>query len=891
MRTLLLAATCLSFALSAPLLGDAPAPDPAAAIAPIPLGKLTDAVRPVAYRLDLMVDPARDDFSGHVEIDTTLKAPSSYVDLHGRGLKMSKAVAMAGGQTFTGQWHEIEASGVARLVFDRALPAGPVTFSFDYQAPFGSGPAGLFHVKVGDEWYSWSQFESIDARAAYPGFDEPGFKVPFTVTLRTKPGQMAVSNAPEVSVTTENGLAVHRFAPTLPLPTYLVAIMVGPFVAIEGTVPATPQRAKPLPVRIITTKENAGKTAFALDGTKGIVTHLERYFNQAFPYPKLDQITSPIMPGAMENAGADLYADPILVLDDAASTGHKRTFGMVVSHELSHQWFGDLVTPAWWDDIWLNESFANWMGFRIGNEWRPELNIKAGALAEGFTAMRTDALVAGRAIHQPIPTNAQIDEAFDSITYGKGGHVVAMIARYMGDDKFRAGVRSYMAAHRYGNATSTDFFAAMAQVSGDLRIVPAMQSFTDQQGVPLVTFTPGPKGSFRVTQSRYAMLGANAPAEHWGVPLCVRRAAGVKQCQLLAATTGTVTLRGSGPIIPNVGGTGYYRFELPARDWDQLIAIAGQLPGGEAQALADSLYASFRAGRASPDQLIAGAQQLTLNPDSYASKAEMDTLEILANAGIFSPAGEAGYRHLIERIYRPKLKAMGFTPRTAAYAGEDPEKSQQREQTVEQLALTARDPVLRGQLGSAGRAYLAGDSAALDPAWFGAAFSVILDEDGLAGAKKLAERGLASQDPLLRPAALYSVAGSGNPDIANWVLSSFSDARLRRSERLGLVRAVISEKGTRDMGFEWLKVHFDELANGGGGIFFTAGLPRTVGGYCSAARADEIAALLGPRLAGKTGSLELARTIERVQLRRVEGRAQRGAFGGVGEIYLSAEFT
>ena len=183
MRTLLLAATCLSFALSAPLLGDAPAPDPAAAIAPIPLGKLTDAVRPVAYRLDLMVDPARDDFSGHVEIDTTLKAPSSYVDLHGRGLKMSKAVAMAGGQTLTGQWHEIEASGVARLVFDRALPAGPVTFSFDYQAPFGSGPAGLFHVKVGDEWYSWSQFESIDARAAKTS-------IPASLPLTTSPGSV-----------------------------------------------------------------------------------------------------------------------------------------------------------------------------------------------------------------------------------------------------------------------------------------------------------------------------------------------------------------------------------------------------------------------------------------------------------------------------------------------------------------------------------------------------------------------------------------------------------------------------------------------------------------------------------------------------------------------------
>ncbi len=868
MRSLLLAASTLSLALSVPALADTPAADNAsaavAALAPVPLGKLTGAVRPLAYRLDLTVDPARQDFSGHVEIDANLKTPSTYVDLHGRDLAMGNVTAAGGGQTFIGAWHQIEESGVARVVFDRPLPAGAVTFSFDYKAPFGSGPAGMFHVKVGDDWYSWTQFESIDARAAFPGFDEPGFKVPFTVTLRTLPGQMAVTNTPELSNTTEGGLAVHRFAQTLPLPTYLVAMMVGPFVAVEGTVPPTPQRATPLPVRIVTTKQNAGKIAFALEGTKGVVTHLESYFNQPFPYPKLDQITSPIMPGAMENAGADLYADPILMLDDQASTSHKRTFGMVVSHELAHQWFGDLVTPAWWDDIWLNESFANWMGFRIGNEWRPDLNIKAGALAEGFEAMHTDALVAGRAIHQPIPTNMQIDEAFDSITYGKGGHVVAMIAGYMGDEKFRAGVRNYMAAHRYGNATSADFFGAMAQVSGDPRIVPAMQSFTDQQGVPLVTFAPGPKGSYRVTQSRYAMLGANPPAERWGVPLCVRRLAGTKQCQLLTDAQGTVTLRGRGAIVPNVGGTGYYRFELPATEWDALIATAARLPGGEAQAMSDSLYASFRAGRATPQQLIAGAEQLARNPDSYASGSAMDALDTFHTAGMLTAEGEAGYRRLVTRIYAPKLAQMGFNPAAGAYASEDPEKSQQREQVAGQMALAARDVALRGQLAAAGKAYLGGDTKALDPAWFGEAFSVLLDEGGLDLAKQLIEKGLASQDPEFRPAALRSVGGSGNPLIGTWLLG-FSDPRLRRSERLNLIRGVIADRGTRDMGFDWLKQHFDELAGGGGGIFFTAGLPRTVSGFCSTTRADEIQALLGPKLAGKTGALELARTVERVR--------------------------
>ena len=867
MRTALLATTILSLAFASPALAARGAITPVAAVAaaaPVPLGQLTDAVRPAAYRLDLTVDPAQERFSGHVEIEATLKTASKFVDLHGRDLAIRKAVASVGGKAFAGSWTVLDTSGVARLTFAEPLPAGPVTFTFDYDAPFESSPAGMFRVKVGDDWYSWTQFESIDGRAAFPSFDEPGFKTPFTVTLRTKPGQVAVSNAPEISRTLENGLEVHRFAPTLPLPTYLVAMMVGPFAVLEGAVPPTPQRSLPLPLRIVSTKQNADKLAFALEGSKGIVAHLEDYFGQPFPYPKLDQITSPIMPGAMENAGADLYNDSILIMDDKASTGQKRTFGMVVAHELAHQWFGDLVTPEWWDDIWLNESFANWMGYRIGDQWRPDLNIKAGALAEGFAAMGTDALLAGRPIHQPIRTNAQIDEAFDSITYGKGGHVVAMIAAYMGDTKFRDGVRRYMAAHENGNATSTDFFAAMAEAAGDPRIVPAMQSFTDQQGVPLVTFSGGKGGKYTVSQSRYVRLGTTAPATRWGIPLCMRRAAEAR-CELMTEASMPLVFKGKGPLVPNVGGTGYYRFELPKKDWDALIVRADKLPGGEALALADSLLSSFRAGRASASQLAALARKLAGNPDSYASEAGIDGLETLYGTGMMDDAAKIAYRKFIARLYRPRLARLGFTPKADAYAGEDPEKSQQRLQIVGRLAGTAHDSALRGQLAAAAGAFLGGDKAALDPALYGAAFETWLAAGGMAAAKQLTDRGLGSQDPLLRPAALAAVAASGDAAVAKWLLDEFKDDRLRRSERVGLVRGVIQTGGTRDLGFEWLGRNFDTLMSSGGGIFFAARLPAMLSGYCSAARADEIATMLRPRMSGKTGALELERTIERVR--------------------------
>lgn len=828
-----------------------------------PQGQLTDAVQPQDYRLDLTIDPGKERFSGRVEIDALVKAPVATIYLHGRDLGMRRAVARVRGREIVGTWSQLDPTGVASLTFPRPLPSGPITFAFDYDAPFQDGPAGMFRVKVGADWYSWTQFESIDARAAFPGFDQPAFKTSFTVILRTPPGLKAISNAPETGTTSENGLDVHRFARTLPLPTYLVAMMVGPFTAVQGEVPPTAQRAKPLPLRIVSTKENAGKLDFALEGSKEIVALLEDYFGDGFPYPKLDQITSPIMPGAMENAGADLYDDALIIMDEHAPTPQKRQFGMVVAHELAHQWFGDLVTPAWWDDIWLNESFANWMGYRIGDAWRPDLNIRAGALAEGFAAMDTDALVAGRPIHQKIERNDQIDAAFDSITYGKGGHVVAMIAAFMGDDKFREGVRRYMAAHRYGNATSTDFFAAMAEAAHDPRIVPAMQSFVDQQGVPLLTFRREGTG-YTVAQSRYAPLGSIQPLTRWGVPMCLRRGE-ARQCNLLAGPSATVTITGAGPLVPNAGGTGYYRFELPAADWSALIAGAGSLTGGEALAAVDSLSASIGAGRMGVAPLARMAEKLVNHPDSVASDAATEALSDLVRGGLVDEAGQKGWRRFVSRLYAPLLAQYGFDPRAAAYAADAPERAQRRVQIVSRLAGAARDKTLRARISAAVQGFLGGNAQGLDRAWYGLAFGVHVEEGKLPAAKALVDKALASEDPTFRPAALAAVAGSGSNEIASWLLDGLKDQRLRASEQRDLLRGVVMTAATRDVGYAWMRAHLDELTTGAGGIFFAARLPQLLSRFCSVEKANEFARDLRPRFAGKPGALELERTIERVR--------------------------
>ncbi|HEU4696536.1 MAG TPA: M1 family aminopeptidase, partial [Sphingomicrobium sp.] len=301
-----------------------------------PKGKLPDLAAPTAYRLDFTILPEQARFSGHDEIDVTLKQAAKSLYMHGRDLDVTKVVAVAGGKTVPAKWTQVDKTGTARLDFAEEIPAGSITLKFDYSAPFGDSASGMFHVKVADKWYAWTQFESIDARAAFPGFDEPGFKTPFTVSVTTRPGYVVIGNSPQVSVTkAAGGLQKHQLAPTKPLPTYLVAVDTGPFVHKKGVIPPDANRSEPLPYGAVATQAQKDKMDYVMAETPRIVTLLEQYFGQPFPFPKLDQIGTPIMPGAMENAGADTYGDSIIFLAPGATTRDKQIFGMVVAHELS----------------------------------------------------------------------------------------------------------------------------------------------------------------------------------------------------------------------------------------------------------------------------------------------------------------------------------------------------------------------------------------------------------------------------------------------------------------------------------------------------------------------------------------------------------------------------
>ena len=389
-----------------------------------------------------------------------------------------------------------------------------------------------------------------------------------------------------------------------------------------------------------------------------------------------------------------------------------------------------------------------------------------------------------------------------------------------------------------------------------------MRSFVEQQGVPLLLFRRSGK-MFSIGQVRYAPFGARVPDTRWQIPVCVRRGSN-RLCRLLAGRTDSFTLDGPGPIVPNAGGAGYYRFEMPEREWNALIANAGSLSGGEALAVVDSLSASLLAGRGNVGELARLARKLIRHPDSYAADAAADAMGELVADGIVDAQGRAGWNRFRAGLYGPLLRKYGFDPRAGAYVNEAPERSQRRAQIVQRLLPTHRAVKLRRRLSAATQAFLAGDRTALDPAWFGPALDLYVEAGGLQAAKTLVGRALATEDPEFRPAAIDAAAGSGDEKVARWLFEDLVDSRLRPNERSMVLSAVMSRASTRDFGLRWLMAHLDELMSGRNGIFFSASLPGLFSHFCSVAKAEQLKSELTARFADTSAELEFNRTLERI---------------------------
>ncbi|MGO8996187.1 MAG: M1 family metallopeptidase [Polyangiaceae bacterium] len=807
-----------------------PQPEPTASAAPaapsdeaVPKVRLPSDTRPTGEALEIHIDPAKDRFSGVVDISIALDQARSVVWLHGKKFNVTRATATPdGGAELAGTWLQRDETGMASLTFPQPLPAGKAKLHIEYDAPFGPKLEGLYKIVQAGTPYAFTQFESIAARDAFPCFDEPGFKIPFDTTLVVPAGSEAIANTHEVDRKTEGGSLRVHFAPTLPLPSYLIAFAVGPLDVVPAAdVPPNAVRKRPLPLRAITAKGHGKEIGYALAHTGEILAALENITGIEYPYDKLDILAVPDKGGAMENAGAVTFADGLLLFDEKTAPLYlRRAYASVMAHELAHQWVGDLVTAAWWDDIWLNEAFATWMGTKAADAWDPKLDIKMELLDGVQGAIGADALVSARSIRQPIESTNDIENAFDSITYEKGGGVLSMFERWVGPDVFKRGLHDYLAKHSFGNATADDFLAAESAASGKDVKTP-FHTFLDQPGVPFLEAEVKCDGAPRLhlKQSRYLPTGSTGDANKtWQIPVCARYQVGKdakEACALLTDREGDLALGDKCPdwVFPNADAAGYFRFALAPADLLKLRKKGfSSLTTRDRVAYGNSLRAAYNRAALPAKDVIEAAALLVSDPHRSVADEPMTFLRE-ARDWLYDGPLRASVESYSKDLYHPELQKLGWQ----AGKGEDPDRVQLRSAVLSFLAFTARDPAVRAEAKKRGLAFLGykKDGAihpeAVDPNVAGIALGVVGEEADRALWDTVRAQLAKTDDPELRGKLLTVLVTPKNPDLAAPIRELAFDPSLRSTEVTSPIWAKLGEPETREATWQWVKENFDKL--------------------------------------------------------------------------------
>ncbi len=849
---------------------------PAAAQTPVTITRLGDDVVPTRYSLDLTILPDRQRFSGETRIDVTLAKATDAIILHAQNMAVKSASVRIGNKIIPATLKEMDKSGTAKLSLDSVAPAGRALILVRYDAPFNDGLDGLYKVVENKRSYAFSQMETIGARKAFPSFDEPRFKTPYDVRITLHDDEVAITNTPERKTEKlPGGLKRITFATSRPLPTYLLAFAVGDLDVVKGPdIPPTKLRATPIPLRGIAAKGKGGRFKFALDNTIPLLLSLEEYFGVPYPYEKLDILAVPDFGfGAMENAGAIVYREQLLLMDETSPLRQKKSYGAVHAHEMAHQWFGNLVTPKWWDDIWLNEAFASWMEAKPAMQWRPEWQYNLDIQSAAYVAMKTDAKLSTRKIREPILSEDDIANAFDGITYDKGAGVLNMVENYLGVEAFRKGVQLHMKRYPYGSATSDQFFASLAEGAGKPELVEALKSFTDQPGVPIVdlAFTCGRKPALTLKQKRYTTIGVTPPAQLWKIPVTMtleRKGKSQQMKILLDGESKTVPLASCpDTILPDAGGNGYYHWSVSAEQWQKLLAGAAKMPAAEALAIASNLNAGFAAGTVEAARIFEGAKALAAHPASAVSTAMVARLEWMYRNAADAPTQQK-IAAFMQGVYGPMLAEIGLEAKSPLDQSNPPEAELRRGKLVNALAFIARDKSLRAELVARAKKGLAsanaGDTAGLPKNIFDFALSVFAQDDPGASDILLA-RFAGSLDGRDRGAYLAALAKTPDGPQAAKVRALLKDKNTRGNEIENIIYTRSSTPETTQSAWAWLKQDataiMPQLADDK-----QAGLPYVASSFCSsAARADVLAFFTPARLADMRGATRsLAQVLDEI---------------------------
>jgi len=843
--------------------GSAPTPEP-------PKLKLPAGAAPTSYAVELSIDPSQKTFKGSVAVELKLSQKTSFLWLNATELQISKAWLVAADRTVAVKTIP-GGEDFAGFAFERPVGPGAATLHVEYTGKLDeSSTQGLFREKDGEDWYAFSMFEATDARRAFPCFDEPAYKVPWQLTLRIPAGTTAVSNTPiQADSAAADGGRVVRFKKTEPLPSYLVALGVGPFDYLD----AGTAGSKKTKIRIVTPRGKASQGRYAAQTTKPLLEKLEAYFGIPYPYEKLDHLAVPqaVTFGAEENAGLISWNERALIAPPEEETvAFQRRQASYNAHEMAHQWFGDLVTMAWWDDVWLNESFATWMADKMLIEWKPEWGVAVDRVVNRSNIMYNDTLVSARKIRQEIESADDIANAFDQISYAKGGAVLTMFEAWVGAPKFQAGVHDYLAAHAYGSATEHDFLSSVEAASRP-GVAAAFSTFLDQAGVPLVEVSldcGGGEPRLALSQKRLLPLGSKGSgAETWQIPVCARAGAEGKddrRCTLLTAATGAApapTTACPSWLLANDGEAGYYRALYRGDLLSKLLAVADtKLTEAELVGVLRDVNAMAAAGAVPMAEALALVPRFS--PASSRQTVEA-TLRITADVRehLVPDDLEQNYARFVSKMFGARARSLGFVARS----NDSEDTKLLRVDLVRFVAEEGNEPELQAEAKRLALRWL-DDHGAVPADMAGA----VLEAAATHGDRALFER--------FRDAAKAEKSRRDELRLLN-ALGCFRDAALAREALEFFLSPAIDSREAyeilfsigrwpmgRQIAWDFIKTHYDAVV---------ARLPREISGYlpvagegfCDAAHRSEVAEFFrerAPKLPG--GPRTLAQALEGIDL-------------------------
>jgi aminopeptidase N len=777
---------------------------------PIAAHRLPTTVVPSHYEIHLDPDLATGTLTGRETIAVRLAEPTRSITLNAVDLDLREAAVTVGTERHPAKVTLDPATETATLTVDAPLPAGEARIEIAFAGKVRDDIRGLYKTRTATRTYATTQFQATYARMAFPCFDEPSFKATFDLTVVVDDGDTAISNGRIASDTPgpAPGKRTLRFSTSPWMSTYLVALAVGDFECVEGGADGTPIRVCTVPG-----KKELGR--YALRVAEHVVPSFNRYYGIPYPFGKLDMVALPDYEwGGMENTASIFYRERGLLLDEkTAAVGTRRGTASLVSHEIAHQWFGDLVTLAWWDNVWLNEGFATHMTRKPLVTWDPawDQSLEEAQATAGVLAV--DSLEATRPIRQNGETPAEIKELFDGIAYQKGAALLRMVETWLGPEAFQKGVHDYLAKYANGNATAEDLWTELARVSTK-PVDKVMASFVDQAGAPLVTVeTRCEEGATLVTltQQRFftdaRRLAAGSP-EVWTIPVFLSRPgdSGPGQSELLTAKSQTFRLEGCAPwVLANAGARGYYR---SAYTPEALAAIskaaAKDLTSAEQILLLEDQWALVRNGRADVLDFIRLAEGLAGSRDLAVQQILLGRLQAIGEL-LVDDAHRDRYNAWLRDLVRPLAQELGWT----VAPGEPDDRKVLRTVALGTLG-GADDPEIRAEARRLLDRYLK-DPGAVDPSLVDLAFGLSARNGDAALYDTFLKRMAAPKTPEEYYRYLFSLTSFRDPALIRRNLDLALSDQVREQDLGGVTAALLGNSASRQQAWDLLKKNWPAL--------------------------------------------------------------------------------